>query len=111
VSAQQVAVPQPERVELGAIGGIESAEIPVQLLGVEQPRLQLAERGEERVGEAAEPGRTSEPVEGRARKRAPDDERPLRLADDRPRIPGERELSEDVVEGPDRAGEKSARPA
>ena len=46
-----VAVPEPEAVELGPVGGVERREIAVQVAGLDQPRLEVGERLPERVGE------------------------------------------------------------
>ena len=52
--AQQVAVPEPEPVELGPIGRVEERQIAVELLRLEQTGLELAERRQQGVGEAGE---------------------------------------------------------
>ena len=55
MAPEQVPIPELEPVELRAIRGVEQAEIPLQLLRVEQAGLELAEHREQRVGKACEP--------------------------------------------------------
>src|SRR5581483_6441284 len=98
-----VAVPQAEAVELGSVRGVEDGEVPLQLTGSEQAGLNLAERLEERVREAAEARRRGKTAELRLREHAPDDERALRVRD-RPAAAGD--PLEDVVERADRAREE-----
>ena len=110
-AAKQVAVPEPEPVELLAVGGVEERQVAVELLRVEQPRLELAEDCEQRVREAGEPRRAAEAVQRGARENAPRDERALCVARDRPRVgSAQGEFTEDVVEGADRACEQRAGP-
>ena len=52
MSAQQVAVPELEPLQLGAIGRVEQREITAQVAGVDEPRLELGECAAERVREA-----------------------------------------------------------
>ena len=107
MAAEEVAIPEVEAVELGAVRGIERRQLSVEVVRVEQARLQLGDRREERVGEAAEPGRPSETVQRLARERAPNDQRPLCLAGDRARAgAAARDPVEDVVERADRAGQE-----
>jgi hypothetical protein len=63
VAAEQVGVPEAERIELGPVGGVQPREVAVQVVGVEQPRLELDERRSERVGEPAEARGAAEPVQ------------------------------------------------
>ena len=107
VAAEEVAVPAVQPVELGAVGGIEHGEVAVELLGVEEPGLELAQRLLERVGEAAEARGGGEPVELRAREHAADEERALRPRHEPARASAlVRHPLEDVVERPDRAREQ-----
>src|SRR5947209_6354012 len=41
VAPQQVAVPETEAIELTAVGGIEGGELPVEIVRIEQSRLEL----------------------------------------------------------------------
>ena len=68
-AAQEVAVPEAEPVELGPVRRVERCEVAFDVLRVEQARLELADRAQELVGEAAEPGRRREAVERRGRRR------------------------------------------
>ena len=54
--AQQVAIPEPDAVELGAVGGEERGQVAVEIGRVEEPALELGERREQRVGEARRNG-------------------------------------------------------
>src|SRR5207249_1819526 len=54
---EPIAVPDAEAVELAAVGGIEHGEVAVEVAGIEQPGLELADDAEQRVDEAPEPGR------------------------------------------------------
>ena len=106
-AAKEVAIPALEPVELGAVRGMERGEIAVEILGVEHAGLELRERLLERVGEAAEAGRRGEAIELRVRKDPADEQRALRLRHERPcALPRVRDALEDVVEGPDVAGEE-----
>ena len=106
-TSQQVAVPERQPVELLAVGGVEQSQIALELSRLQQPGLELGERREERIRKAGEAGRPAEAVQRRERQHPARDERPLRVARDRSHVVGaERELSEDVVERADRAGEQ-----
>src|SRR5204863_4715367 len=54
VAALEVAVPELEPVELGAIGGVEPGQIAVEISRIDEPRLQLAESSRQGVGKAGE---------------------------------------------------------
>ena len=82
---QKVAIPASDPVELGAVGGVEGREVALEVVRVEEPGLELAERLLERVGEAAEAGRGGEPVQACAGERAADEQCPLRPGQQRPR--------------------------
>ena len=71
VAAQQVAIPEAEPLELRAVGAVQRRELALQLVRVEQSRLELAERPQQLVGEAAEARRGGEAVERRPREHAP----------------------------------------
>ena len=51
--AEQVASQSTEPVELGAVGAVEHGEVAVEVARLEQARLELRDRLEQRVGEAA----------------------------------------------------------
>ena len=51
--SQPITVPEAEPVQLVAITRRETPEVAVESLRVDERRLDLAERGEQRVGEAA----------------------------------------------------------
>ena len=108
-AAQEVAIPEAEPVELVSVGAVEPGELAVQLVRVEEPRLELPERPEELVGEAAEAGGGGEAVELGRSEHPPDEQRPLSLRDDRPGVGGRIcDALEDVVERVDRAAEESS---
>jgi hypothetical protein len=91
---------------------VQESEVALELVGVEEAGLELGEDREERVREAGEACRASEPVQRRPAQRAARDEGPLGVARHGTRVGvGERELLEDVVERSDRAGEQRTGPA
>lgn len=106
---QEVAIPQAEPVELGAVGGVERGEVAAEIARVEHPLLELAERLQERVGEARGARRAGETVQRRVRERAADDQGALRVGRDRTLfgIVAD-EPCEEVVEGADGAAEETA---
>ena len=109
VAPEQVAVPEPELVELGAVRGVEAREVAGEGLGVDERGFELGEGREEGVGEASEARGARQAVEPGPPDRAPDDERTLRIRCHGP--PGvvlRREAREEVVEGSDAAGEEAA---
>jgi hypothetical protein len=63
VTAEEVVVPEIEAIELCAIGRVQGGELAVEVVGVEQSGLELADRREQRIGEAAEAGGAPEPVQ------------------------------------------------
>ena len=110
--AEQVAVPEADRVELLAIRRVQAGEVAVagdalERASVQQARLELREDAEQRICEPGEARRTVEAGERGALERAARDERPLRLSRHRAHVRGAaRQLAEQVVEGPDRAREE-----
>ena len=60
VAPLAVAVPHAETVELGAVRGVERAQVAADLVGLDETGLELAQRRRERVGKAREPGRAAE---------------------------------------------------
>src|SRR5205823_8941784 len=107
VAPEQVAVPQPEPVELGAVGGVERCELTVELVGVEQAGLELRDGREQRVGEPTEAGGAAETVQRPPGERAADDQCALRLGrhlTDVAAAPSD--LPEQVVERAERAAEQ-----
>ena len=111
-AAQQVTIPEPEAVELAAVGRVQPAEVAAEVIRVDEAGLELGECREQRVGEAAEARRAAEAVERGAAESAADDQHPLRVADDRSRaVTAEREVTEEIVERPDRAVQERAGPA
>jgi hypothetical protein len=109
VPSPQVPVPEPEPVQLGAIRGIEQGEVAAQLVRLDEARLELGERGAERVREAGEARRGAEPVQGRGGDGCADDQLALRVG--RHRTSGAaraRDPLEEVVEGADLAREQRA---
>ena len=108
VTPEQVAVPEPEAVELRAVRGVQGCELAVKVVRVEQARFELTDGREQRVGEAAEPRRGAEAVERVPGERATHDQSALRLGRDGSRLaatPGD--ADEEVVERDDRAPEQS----
>ena len=77
------AVRAAERLQLGAVRRPERAELAADRVRLEQPRLELVERLQERLGEASPRRRLAEAAELGARKHAPHEERALR-APERP---------------------------
>ena len=57
VPAEQVTIPDAEPVELRTVGTVERSEVSLEVAGLDHPGLELAEHGEKRVDEAAEPRR------------------------------------------------------
>ena len=110
VAAPKVAVPETEPVELLAISPVELGEVAVDVLGLQQPRFELRNRGAERVAESRESRRRVELAERRSRHHSAQDQRALRVSGDRLRsaVPG-RDPLEDVVERPDRSAEQCSR--
>ena len=93
-----------------AISPVELGEVAVDVLGLEQPRFELRNRGAERVAESRESRRRVELAERRSRHHSAQDQRALRVSGDRLRsaVPG-RDPLEDVVERPDRSAEQCSR--
>jgi hypothetical protein len=108
VAAKRVAIPAADPVELGAIGREQACEIAVERRRLQEARLELGERRSERVCEAGEACRAAEAVQRGAADDAADDERPLGVAEHRPRRATLCDAGEDVVERPDRAAEQCA---
>ena len=108
VRAQQVAVPERKPVELGPVGGVEAAEVAVELVGRDERGAELAHRVAERVDEALRARRRREAVERRLRRRAPEQQCLLHLGGDRPCGRAAREAAEQVVERADRAAHETA---
>src|SRR5581483_2999460 len=94
-AAQEVAVAEPQLVELRAIRAVERGEVAVQVLRVEQTRLELADRADELLDEAGEARRGGEAAERRALHRPPRQEDALGRRDDGPRA---RDPLEEIVE-------------
>ena len=110
-AAQHVAVPRGETVELAPVPRVQLPEVALAIVRLDERRLELAERGEQRVAEPAEPCGAAETVQLRLGDRAADDERPLRVGEQPAalRIAGG-DLDEEVVERADRAREQRAGP-
>ena len=111
VAALQVAVPELEPIELGAVGPVQAGEVAFQVGRLDQAGLELAERAGQRIREAGEARRVPEPVERGRRDRGADDELPLGIGHHRPvgaAVAGE--PLEEIVEGPDPAREERAAP-
>ena len=108
-AAQQVAVPELEPVELGAIGRVERGEIAVEVGRIEQPGLELADAREQRLGEAAEAGRPAEAVHACPcdAHRPADEERALCIRDH----PSGRGLSGSAHDATEQVVERADRPA
>ena len=113
IPAQQVSIPEPDAVELRAVGGEEDGQVAVEVGRVEEPALELGERREERIGEARETNRGGElgTAPAGAGHGAAGDQRALRTARDGlcAGVAAGNPL-EQVVERPDRAAEQAARP-
>ena len=111
VPAQSVAVPAAEPVELGPVSREEPGEVALDRRRLEQARLELRERGRERVGEPGEPRRAPEAVQRRAADDAADEQRALGVAEQRPGLGASvGDPLEHVVERADRAAEERAAP-
>ena len=74
-TAEHVAVPETEGVQLGAVRGVEGGEVAAEVVRVEQAGLELGERAEESVGEPAEARAPRQAVQVGLRDRAADDQR------------------------------------
>ena len=110
VAALQVAVPELEAIELGAVGPVQAGEVAFQVGRLDQAGLELAERAGQRIREAGEARRVPEPVERGCRDRGADDELPLGIGHHRPvgaAVAGE--PLEEIVEGPDPAARGARR--
>jgi len=105
----EVAVPEPEAVELLAIEPVELREVALDLVRLEQPRLELGDRLAERLGEAGEARRAPQAVQARALDRAAYEQRALEVGRQRPvpSVPA-RDPLEDVVERTDATAEEDA---
>ena len=111
VASQRVPVPALQSVELGPVRGEEPREVAVDRGRLQQARLELPERRCERVGEAGEAGRASEAVQRRAADDAADEQRALRITEQRSGVGAVLgDPLEHVVECPDRAAEERAAP-
>ena len=88
-AAKEVAVPEPEPVELGAVGGVQPREVAVEVARVEQPLSSSPSVGE-RVGEAAGRAERDEPFSEAPASSAPDDQRALGVGRDAAARPGRR---------------------
>ena len=111
VAALQVAVPELEPIELGAVGPVQAREVAFEVGRLDQAGLELAERAGERIREAGKARRVPEPVERGRRDRGADDELPLGNGHHRPAgaaVAGE--PLEEIVEGADPAREECAAP-
>ena len=108
---EELSVDETEAFELAAIRRIEPRDVALEIAGLEQPRLDLCDRLEERICEAAGLRRRREPVQRRRCDRTADDERALHVGQrPAPLSAGLRDPLEDVVERADRPGEER-RPA
>src|SRR5262245_2851093 len=111
MAPSQIAVPEAEVLELLAIRGVEEREVPAQVIGLDQPGLELGERGTEGVREAWKAGRGAEAVQRRRRDRGAHDQLTLPVCRDRAaRAARARDLLEEVVERADLSREQGAAP-
>ena len=113
VASHELAVPEPEGVELAAIRAVQRAELTVEVGRVEQPALDVRERPEQRVGEPREArGRGKRgSVPERGADRTPREQGALGPRRDPPDTgSGEGDALEEIVEGADRAAEHAAAP-
>ena len=109
VSPAQVTVPEPELLELCAIRRVEKREVAAQLVGLDEPGLELGQCRSERVREAGEARGGAEAVQRRLRDGCADDQLALGVGRNREiRAPGAGDLLEEVVEGPDPARQQCA---
>ena len=105
-SPDEVPVPEPESVELRPVCVHEPGEVPVETIRIEESRVELAERGEQGLGEAACGRGRAEARELTRGDRAPHRERALDLGRD-PRSSGfTGDGLEQVVERADAPREK-----
>ena len=110
VAPFELAVPEAQPVELGAIGRVELTELALELTRLEQRGLELGHGRPERIREAAEPGRRAQAAGGLA-DHAPKEQRALRLGHHRAvRAVPSGEPFEEIVEGADRAADERACP-
>ena len=100
-------IPEPEPVELGAVGGCKAPRSPPNSVRLEQVPVELGERRRERLREPGEPCGASEPVQRREPDGAANEQRALRDTDQRPTFAvGVGDPLEQVVERADRAGQQ-----
>ncbi len=110
-TAQEIAIPEVEPVELGAVGRVQGRELAVHVLRIEQSRLELADRAHELVGEPTESRRRGEAVQRRSGEQAPHEQCALRRRDEATRAGGvEGDALEEIVECADRAAEERGLP-
>jgi hypothetical protein len=108
-AAEQVAIPQPEPVELRSVGGVQLREVAVEHPWIHHPLLELTECLQQGVGEPTGSGRTRQAVQPRRSERAAHHERPLGVGGDRTLLGVEADQApEQVVECADRAAEQAA---
>ena len=110
VPAQAVAIPAAEPVELCPVRGVEAGEVAVERLGVDEPGLELAERGGERVGEPGEARGAAEAVQRDVADDPPDEQAALGIREDPATPAAVGDPREEVVEGADRAAEERRAP-
>src|SRR5207244_6396208 len=109
VAAKELAIPEPEAVELGQIGPVQRGEVALEIGRIEEARLEVADGTEQRVREAPEAGRAAEPVHPGPNRGdcAACDQRLLRLRRDRTGLAAApRDAPKDVVERPARPAEE-----
>jgi len=110
MASLELAVPETQPVELGAIGRVQLAELAFELARLEQRGLELGHGRPERMREAAEPGRRAQGTAGLGN-HAPKEQRALRLGHHRAvRAVPSGEPLEEIVEGADRAADERSRP-
>ena len=110
-TAKEVAVPAAEPFQLRPVCRIETREITVELVGLEQPRLELGERRSESVRKAGKARGAAEAVQRGVADDPPDEQAPLRILEEGPCVAGAvRDPLEDIVEGPDRSAHERRLP-
>ena len=110
VPALEVTIPETEPIELLPVQAVQIGEVAVQIVGLQEPRLQLRNRYPERIGEPGETGRGAQLTQAGRCDNPAQNKRALDLARNRSGAAvTARDPAKDIVESADRAAEQSAR--
>ncbi len=109
VGAKEIAVPEATPVELLAIGGVQAAEVALDVSGLDERGAELAHRVAQRLDEAGRARRGGEAVQGGLCGGAAEQERLLDVGGERP-CAAAADPAKEIVEGADRSPDKAAPP-